>query len=134
MPPECGSPREWLQRARAGLALARVPLPEGAFLEDLCFHAQQAAEKSLRAVLLPVGVEFPHVHSLHRLFDLLPASVPCPEALREAERLTDYAVQSRYPSDAPPVSQDEYREALRLAAAVVEWAEATLESSPSRAE
>jgi HEPN domain len=42
-----GSPQEWLARARGDLALARAPLPEGRFYEDLCFHAQQALQKAL---------------------------------------------------------------------------------------
>lgn len=48
--PMPGSPAEWLARARGDLALARVPLPAGGFYEDLCFHAQQAAEKAIKAV------------------------------------------------------------------------------------
>jgi len=43
-------PRRWLENARADLALARSPLPLGGLYEHLCFHAQQAAEKSLKAV------------------------------------------------------------------------------------
>jgi hypothetical protein len=38
-------PREWLNRARSNLAQASVRLPE-VYLEDLCFQAQQAAEKA----------------------------------------------------------------------------------------
>jgi len=45
-----GSARDWLARAKSDLAIARSPLPDGAFLEDLCFHSQQAAEKALKAV------------------------------------------------------------------------------------
>ena len=41
-PPD--DPREWLNRARSNLAMARNRVP-GAYLEDLCFQAQQAAEK-----------------------------------------------------------------------------------------
>ena len=44
-----GSPQEWLARAKGDLALAGAPLPPGAFYEDLCFHAQQAAEEALKA-------------------------------------------------------------------------------------
>lgn len=40
-------PREWLNRARSNLALARAKSP-GIYLEDLCFHAQQAAEKAIK--------------------------------------------------------------------------------------
>jgi hypothetical protein len=45
--PVPGSVEDWLARAEGDLALARAPLPEGAFYEDLCFHTQQAAEKAL---------------------------------------------------------------------------------------
>jgi hypothetical protein len=41
-----------MDRAKGDLALARAPLPEGGFYEDLCFHAQQAAEKALKSVYL----------------------------------------------------------------------------------
>ncbi len=44
------SSQDWLARAKGDLALALAPLPEGAFYEDLCFHAQQAAEKAVKAV------------------------------------------------------------------------------------
>ena len=39
-----GSAKDWLARAESDLALARMPLPEESYYEDLCFHAQQAAE------------------------------------------------------------------------------------------
>ena len=41
-------PREWLNRARSNLALARKMAP-AIYLEDLCFDAQQAAEKGIKA-------------------------------------------------------------------------------------
>ncbi len=51
MPPPSPSPgtaSEWLDRAKGKLALARQPLPEGAFWEDLCFLSQQAAELGIK--------------------------------------------------------------------------------------
>lgn len=48
--PVPGTAQDWMARAKSDLALARVPLPQGAFYEDLCYHAQQAAEKALKAV------------------------------------------------------------------------------------
>ena len=44
-------PREWMNRANSNLARARVMAPE-VYLEDLCFDAQQAAEKALKAVMM----------------------------------------------------------------------------------
>ena len=43
-PPD--DPREWLNRARSNLARAKVSV-SGAYLEDLCFDAQQASEKAI---------------------------------------------------------------------------------------
>lgn len=60
-PPD--DPREWLNRARSDLALAKVA-QESVYLEDLCFHAQQGAEKAIKALLVKLGVEFPYVLSL----------------------------------------------------------------------
>ena len=50
--------------------LAKSQLP-GVYLEDLCFDAQQAAEKAIKAVMLQRNVEFPYVHDLGRLLSLL---------------------------------------------------------------
>jgi HEPN domain-containing protein len=54
MPPKksaLGTAQEWLKRAKGNLALAKQPKPREAFWDDLCFDAQQAAEKSIKAVL-----------------------------------------------------------------------------------
>lgn len=56
--PAPGSAEDWLARAKGDLAIAEAPLPEGAFYEDLCFHAQQAAEKALKAVYQCHGGRF----------------------------------------------------------------------------
>lgn len=64
-PPERFSPddpREWLNRARSNLAMARNRVPD-AYLEDLCFEAQQAAEKAIKAVMISRDIDFPYVHS-----------------------------------------------------------------------
>ncbi len=129
MPPEddrTGSPQDWLRYARSDLELARLSPPPGVLLENLCFHAQQAAEKGLKAVLLAQGTPFPRTHSVGTLVDLLPEGVSAPRELEDAASLTDYAVMSRYPAATEPVDEEEYQEAVRLAEAVVSWAENVL--------
>ncbi len=97
------------------------------FLEDLCFNAQQAAEKALKSVCLAKGLEFPKTHSVVHLIDILESGgVSVPENVRDADVLTHYAVQSRYPSWVEEVTQQEYREVLNLAARVVFWAESVV--------
>jgi len=125
MPPEgqrADAPRRWLENARADLALAGVALPPGGLYEHLCFHAHQAAEKSLKAVLLHLGVEFPFTHNLQALFDLLPSESDTPSQLFEAVDLNPYAVAARYPGEIEPVTESDHQDAMRLAEAVVVWA------------
>ena len=52
LPPD--DPREWLNRARSNLLRAREVV-QGVYLEDLCFDAQQAAEKAIKAVFVIHG-------------------------------------------------------------------------------
>lgn len=119
-------PREWLNRARSNLALAKNRIP-GAYLEDLCFEAQQPAEKSLKAVMVLRGIQFPFVHDLSRLVSLIEKEgVEVPEVLLKAEKLTIYAVITRYPGVVRPVTEQEYLEAVEIADSVVLWAEKTV--------
>jgi HEPN domain-containing protein len=126
MPPERFSPddpREWVSRARSNLARAQTKIT-GVYLEDLCFDAQQAAEKAVKALLIKRGVTFPYVHDLARLVTLLEqAGQEIPELVRRAEALTRYAVVTRYPGLAEPVTEVHYQEAIVLAKAVLEWVE-----------
>jgi HEPN domain-containing protein len=117
-------PREWLNRARSNLALARSALRD-AYPEDLCFEAQQAAEKAIKAVLIHRGLSFPLVHDRARLLSVLaPPGEPIPEEVRQAVRLTRYALATRYPGITEPVTEEEYTQAVALAEQVVQWAEA----------
>jgi HEPN domain-containing protein len=122
MRPEAGSPAAWVRFARSDLALARQQAGPEIVLESLCFHAQQAVEKALKAVLIHFGTPIPRVHNIARLVDLLPESVERVLVLTEAAALTDYAVASRYPSD-DEIDEGEHAQSVRIAAAVVAWAE-----------
>lgn len=118
-----GSPADWLRYARSDLELARVVRPDEVLFEGLCFHAQQAAEKALKAVLIAKGVPPPKTHNIRTLLDLLPQEVIAPQEIEDAVSLTDYAVTSRYPGDFESVDEEEYKETVRLAENVVLWAE-----------
>jgi HEPN domain-containing protein len=120
-PPD--DPREWLNRARSNLVRAQAMLP-GVYLEDLCFDAQQASEKAIKAVLLARGAAFPPIHDLARLLTILDETgAPVSPAIADAARLTRYAVASRYPGVSEPVTTEEHQRAVAIAAAVVQWAE-----------
>lgn len=120
---EPGSPEDWLRHAWSNLELAHVVRNSKILLEDLCFHAQQAAKKGLKAVLVSKLAPFPKTHNIRTLLDLLPTDITPPFEVRDAAGLTDYAVSVRYPGNFEPLTEEEYHEALRLAEAVVRWAE-----------
>lgn len=99
-------------------------LVPGGYLEDLCFDAQQAAEKAVKAVFVRRGEPFPYVHSLKKLLTQLARNgLKIPKYVWEAEELTPYAIVTRYPDRVGPVSKRQYRRAVRIATAVLGWAE-----------
>ena len=124
MPPRLvhGSPEDWLRRAQASLALARVH-GEGLLREDLCYQAQQAAEKALKALYIARGQAFLFTHDLDRLaMGLEGIGIEIPESIDQATILTRYAMDTRYPGGFEPVGAAEHQEAVRLAETVVAWA------------
>jgi len=119
-----GSASDWLARAKSDLAIAKAPLPEGALYEDLCFHAQQAAEKALKAVYQNNNWVFHYTHDLDELITgLKQQGIAVPEIIVEADVLTRFAWESRYPYLGEPVTKEEYLEAVNQAERVVAWAE-----------
>lgn len=128
MPPERRDPTnplEWLRRARSNLARAKADrgLPDVIY-EDLCFDAQQAAEKSIKALLVRRKVPFPKTHDLIDLLTLLQRSgLEVPAEIRQAGILNGYAVDARYPGLSEEVSEEDYLEAVRLAEGVLRWTE-----------
>ena len=117
-----GSPQEWLQYAQSDLAIAGLKdIPDDILFEELCFHAQQAVEKSLKSLLVFKKISFPKTHNIRVLLDLLPVDVAIPEEIADSARLTDYAVMSRYPGVMEAVEKKEQGEAFLLAEAVVAW-------------
>ncbi len=106
------------------MARNRVP---GAYLEDLCFEAQQAAEKAIKGVMISRQIDFPYVHDLALLlWHLEESGEKIPETVRRAATLTPYAVDTRYPGVGGPVSEQQYREAVEIAEAVTRWAQEQL--------
>ena len=123
-PPD--DPREWMARAKHNLRRAKrwVPDEDEGFLEYLCFPAQQAAEKAIKARLIALDVEFPYTHSIEDLLACLEtAGDAIPDEVRAAESLTPYAAIMRYPNQCPLAGEEQYLAAIRAAEAVVSWVE-----------
>jgi HEPN domain-containing protein len=112
---------QWFRYAEADLAYARLPLPVGGLYEQACFHAQQTAEKAMKAVLIAWERPFPYTHNLQRLLELVPEEQRFPELI-DATQLTDYAVIARYPTSDDPATESDQLQAIRWAETVLQWA------------
>lgn len=125
---EYDDPRKWLERARSNLLLAKTN-PEDVFLEDLCFEAQQAAEKATKALLIYSNCDYPYTHDMAELLTHLQekTDLDIPGPVQQMPRLTRFAVASRYPGPTEPITEDEYQRALDIAEHVVKWARDIIE-------
>lgn len=114
---------EWLRRAQSNFEKAKAGrVSEGILFEDLCFDCQQAVEKSLKAFHIYLDIPFPMTHSITRLLENIEKSgIELPQHIKESIILTDYAVNTRYPGDYEPVSEQEYLEAVTITENVIKW-------------
>ncbi|MEK7395492.1 MAG: HEPN domain-containing protein [Candidatus Poribacteria bacterium] len=121
---ESDDPKEWMLRAFSNLNIAKSQ-QSGVFLEDLCFNAQQAVEKAIKAVLIKHDIDFPYTHNIAELLTLLQKSGhELTEFLTQSAGLTLYAVSTRYPYvSSSPVEQEEYEQTVMIAEKVVYWAD-----------
>lgn len=121
LPPD--DPHEWLNHAQSNLAHAQSTNPD-VWFEDLCFDAQQAAEKAIKAVFICRGEHFSFIHDLDELLEMLERNgLKIPKYVRQAKDLSPFASVTRYPGRVGPVTPRQYRRAVRIAATVLRWAE-----------
>ncbi len=108
----------WLVKAESDLRTAQILIKEeDPPTDSICFHAQQAVEKLLKAYLTYLDIRAPRTHDIATLLEL------CSNADKEfkkldqenLERLTFYAVKIRYPDDFYLPSIDEAQEVLKQA-------------------
>ena len=131
--PAPGTPADWLRHAHSDLRLAELASADPNVLPNqAAFHAQQAAEKALKAALVHCAVEFPKTHHLDELIELVrDAGVSWPFPADQVEALTPYAVQTRYPGVDDTLSGTRVHEAIALARQVVAWAMAACGRPPA---
>jgi len=121
----------WLVRAEEDLNVARHLLAEQLpYYSAIGFHAQQAAEKYLKAFLVAHQIEFPKTYDLGRLLDIVSGvDAALAEALSGAVQLTDYGVDVRYPGDLPELGVDDAARVVDCAVQVRDAIAPRLESA-----
>ena len=116
--------KAWIKKAENDLITAQNSLdikPETPF-DTICFHAQQCAEKYLKAFLVFHDVEFEKTHDLGQLISLAAkADKDFFEIIDLGEKLTDYAVDIRYPILLEEPTKDEAKEAIETAIKIKEF-------------
>ena len=111
----------WLAYARSDPDAARALLrdPEH-YPRQVCFLAQQSAEKALKALLVLLDIEFPHTHDLDRLRESVPPDWRVKTEFPQLYALSIWAVESRYPGDLPEVVESDAQQALHLAERILQ--------------
>ena len=93
---------EWITKAEGDFAVMEREclVTNNPNFDGICFHAQQCAEKYLKARLCEAGAKFGKIHDLVALLDLVLEDEPAWESLREdLAYLSDFAVAFRYPGE-----------------------------------
>jgi HEPN domain-containing protein len=108
--------RRWREKADEDFKMAVVlgKQHDPTLAAGICFHVQQAVEKYLKAYLVLHGTDFRKTHNIAELMDLLP-SRSAPDLLRDdQDRLSEYAVVTRYPGEYDNITIPEADEALDI--------------------
>ncbi len=119
--------RQWLRYAGEDLRTAEILLEESDIPRISCFHAQRAAEKSIKAIFVFLQVDFPFKHNLNRLRDLLPDGWDIKKDFPDLASLSEWAVEPRYPGDLRKATQEDAEAAVGQARNVYETAVKDLE-------
>jgi HEPN domain-containing protein len=118
--------RELLGLADDDLVAARALLDVPGVTDAIVgFHAQQAAEKALKAALASADLEFPYTHNITTLMQLCDdAELTLPNELATVDLLTPYGVAGRYGARSPATV--DRATALELAERAVSWSRAVV--------
>ncbi len=109
----------WLRYAEEDLITAETLLKQPHVPpRQSCWHAQQAAEEALKAVLIFLQIDFKRTHNLSVLRDLVPESWQLKTTLPNLEHLNRWAVEARYPEDMQEASNANASEAVEQARSV----------------
>ena len=89
---------DWLLDALEDLDVARILAREGKYARS-CFHAHEAAEKAVKALLIRLAGRYEVIHSVEELLRIAKERIDIPEELfGSASRLDAFYIPPRYPN------------------------------------
>ena len=114
--PKSQETKEWLTIAKTDLAVSRNLAATEEFATQAVFHAQQSAEKTIKAFLVWHQLRFKKDHDLGYLGDIaIEKDATLSNLIDEAVSLNPYAVTARYPGFDDAIESLEVQAALLLA-------------------
>jgi HEPN domain-containing protein len=121
-----------LEKAREDVAAVEALVDDERVVDGIVlFHAQQAAEKTLKSVLSAKSIPFRMTHDLSELTDQLANSAgPLPGGLGQIGLLTPYATSFRYenlPLEASILSR---QTALKMVRELMTWGQSFVNDQP----
>lgn len=123
VPPEILSlVRQWVEKAEEDLRTAEhtLTLEEDCPYGTVCFHAQQCAEKYLKALLTLHAVPFPKIHDLLELLPLVPKALALGIQTSDVAEVNRFAIEGRYPGDWEPIGRQDAEVSVEVARKVRE--------------
>lgn len=135
------TPRQQERRFEKRYSLVLLSIAEGDYrtakamttlaqirLENVFYIAQQAIEKSLKAVLVAKELPVPLIHDLAGLIGKLPAGLEPPYGY-ELSELNQYATIRRYEEGAWIPTSEDLSMVLEKTKAMLDWASAIVKSA-----
>jgi len=110
--------KDWVSYADDDLRLAKNTLEtmkEDCPYHLVAYHAQQCAEKYLKAYLVYLCIDFPYTHDIFQLMQLFGKEAQWINKIQDAKELTIYGVSSRYPEENEKITKEESDQAVVIA-------------------
>ncbi len=108
----------WVSYADEDLIMAKhgLKIAENCPYRLIAYHAQQCAEKYLKAYLVFCRIDFPYTHDISELLELCSyTGANWVDKIQEAEELTLYAVATRYPRLSDKVTKEDAYRSIQIA-------------------
>jgi HEPN domain-containing protein len=91
--------QEWLNSAKDDLLIITKIIDDVSLSHQVAFHAQQALEKSIKAVIEEFEIDFLKTHSLETLFGKIQGYINLTIEIAIIKKLDQLYIDARYPGD-----------------------------------